>query len=65
MIAKLQRWLKLTPPESKDTNVGIQIGVVDGKIHMRLNRKVDLITFDKDQMTRLLAAIASQAAALK
>lgn len=65
MLSKIKNFLHLNSPSGKDEPLGIQVGVFDGKLHVKLSRQVDVITFDKAQLSQLLAAVASQAANVK
>ena len=65
MLEKIKQWLRLNPKSDYDERVGIQVGVFEGKLHIKFSRKVDVLTLDKNQLTQLLAAVASQAAGVK
>ncbi len=65
MLEKIKGFLGLNPMAPKDESLGIEVGVFQNKLHIKLSRKVDVITFDKGQLSRLLAAIAGQAAGIK
>lgn len=65
MLNKIKEFLGINTPIIQGETLDIQVGVFEGKLHVKLSRKVDIITFDKMQLSQLLAAIASQAVNVK
>ena len=65
MIDKIKSFLGLNPMGENDTKLDIKVGVVDGKLHLQLSKKVDVVTFDKIQLSQLLVAVASHAKNVK
>lgn len=67
MINAIKKLLGLNPlpTENQDIAVNIQIGILDGKLCIKLDRKLDIITLNKVQLSQLLAAIATRAVEVK
>lgn len=65
MMKAIRKLLNLEPKEEADEGIQIQVGVFEGKLHIKFSRKVDVLTLDKNQLTQLLAAVASQAVGVK
>ena len=64
MIGYIKKILGLNPKEVNE-KIEIKVGVFNGTLQIRTNKKVDVITFNKDQLRAFLAAVASQAALVK
>lgn len=70
MLKKIKEILGLTPkisdgPTGPEENLKIGVGVQGNKIVIKLDKKVDTITFDKVQLTNFLGALASRATLIK
>lgn len=65
MLNKIKQLLGLNPPVGKEERLDIQVGVFEGRLHIKLSKKVDVVTLNKEQLSQLLAAIATQAAGIK
>lgn len=70
MLKSLQKLFGLTPKDSSqgiqaDTKLKINVGIVNNKLQINIDRPVSAITFDKNELDQFLAAVASQAGALK
>lgn len=65
MLEKIKKVLGLLPKAETEQKLQIQVGIVNGKMHIQINRKVDVIVFNKEQLQQFLGAVACQAAGVK
>lgn len=67
MLKRIQRALNLLPKGvSVDSpTLSIQVGVVNGLMHIQIDRPVSLITFNKEQLSKFLGAVAGQSSGVK
>ena len=68
MLNKIKELLNLNPKASITSNdepLDVQVGIQGNRIVIKLGRKVDVISFDRAQLTNLLAALASRAQMIK
>jgi hypothetical protein len=65
MLEKIKDILQLNPKTQDEKPLNIQVGLQGDKIIIKLDRKVNTITFDKVQLANLLSALATRAQMLK
>jgi hypothetical protein len=64
LLNKTREILRLNPKSSQDDHIKISIGTENNRLIISLDKKVSVITFDKEQLTKFLAALATNMGSL-